>query len=392
MTDDLFGKLKYRERDEQWVGYGRLPLFAAVAARPRAEASEEDAKKMIADMNAALEDMRGLMRERFGDQIDSAFAEIDREAAKAIERAEQGADEPPSEEEQERERKRAARQAKRAARLAKGDFPVRIPADPGDEPSAPQVASLRFLLENEAAVFDAVMGQVFDSFQAFYADERWRMVTGLKPAESVAELAGRFAVTRLDVAGPSRGGFSHLVFTIDSEWQDEHGVLVVYSPDRRTAAWSSLDIIDDLLESDDPDDQDEEFVPTPHDDLLEAILTGDEDRARELVAAGADINAIAEDEYPPLWIAVDQLEPDEVRLLLAFGADPNLANPDEGTTPLKHARKQYRELGFDPKKKPKDAGLTGFLDALGNEVGEVRAEMKQKMDDIIRMLEEAAQK
>ena len=44
MTHDLFGKLKYRDRDEQWVGYAPLPLFAAVGARaPEEPLTEEDA-------------------------------------------------------------------------------------------------------------------------------------------------------------------------------------------------------------------------------------------------------------------------------------------------------------------------------------------------------------
>ena len=43
MTHDLFGKLKYRERDEQWVGHVRLPLFATVGVRaPQAPLTEEE--------------------------------------------------------------------------------------------------------------------------------------------------------------------------------------------------------------------------------------------------------------------------------------------------------------------------------------------------------------
>ena len=63
-----------------------------------------------------------------------------------------------------------------------------------------------------------------------------------------------------------------------------------------------------------------------------------------LVAAGADINAIEPDEYPPLCMAVDQMEVDEVRRLLVFGADPNIADPEEKRTPLKMARRLSRAI------------------------------------------------
>src|SRR5262245_51084707 len=93
----LFGKLKYRERDEQWIGYAPLPLFAAVGLRPSESLpSEEDAEKMIADMKAAMENMRSLMREKFGDKMDAAFEEWDREADELEAKAEAEADAPPS--------------------------------------------------------------------------------------------------------------------------------------------------------------------------------------------------------------------------------------------------------------------------------------------------------
>ena len=75
---------------------------------------------------------------------------------------------------------------------------------------------------------------------------------------------------------------------------------------------------------------------------------GEEERARELIAAGADINALEPDEYPPLCMAVDQMEVAEVRRLLAYGANPNIADPEEKRTPLKMARRLYKEMGFGP--------------------------------------------
>jgi hypothetical protein len=388
MTHDVFGKLRYKEHDESWAGSARLPLFATVGLRPEAPPpTEEDVRRSIADMNAALEGMRDTMRARFGDQIDKAFAEIDQAAEEELRKAEEGPDEPDPRAE-EREQKRAERRAKHEALLAKGKFPVRVAGPDETEPSAKQAASFQFLQANEQAVFDAVAAQVLDSFRNAYEQEHWRRLNNLQPAASVEDLKGRFAVTRLDIAREARGGFAHLVFHTDCEWADEHGLMVVFSPDTREATWTSWDGLYDLLDSDDPDDgpPGQEFVPTPHDELLEAILTGDEARARELVAAGVDINALGEDEYPPLWIAVDQMEVEEVRRLLAFGADPALVNPDEKTTPLKHAKKMYRDMGFAPVKQ-KDALLGDLMSMMREAAGKQFDELKGRLEEIIALLE-----
>jgi hypothetical protein len=387
MTHDLFGKLKYRERDEQWMGYAPLPLFAAVGARaPEMPLTEEDADRMLGDMNAAMENMRNLMREKFGDQMDAAFDQWEKEADELQAKAEEEPE--PSPEERERDRKRAERARKRAARLARGQFPIGIGTPAGAEPTAQQEAAFRFLTANEQTVYDAVLAEVWDSFTGAYEQEHWRQIAGIKPAASLAELAGRFALTRLDITRESRGGFAHLVFHVDSDWQDEHGLMVVYSPDAREAAWTSWDGLYDLTESDDPTEQGEEYVPTPHDELLEAILTGDEAKARELVAAGADINALGADEYPPLWVAVDQMEVEEVRRLLAFGADPNLVNDEEKTTPLRHAKKLYRDMGFAPSKK-RDGLMESILSMARAASGPQFDEMKARLEEIIRLLTEA---
>jgi hypothetical protein len=388
MTHELFGKLKYKDADESWAGSAQLPRFAATGLRPEPpEMTEEEARKAIEDMNAALGGMREMMRERFGDQIDKAFAEIDRAAEKELRKAAEEPEEPDPKEE-ERERRRAERRKKHEALLAKGKFPIRVAGPDQTPPTPKQEAAFRYLQENEQLVYDAVIGQVWDSFQNAYSQEHWRQITGLKPAASVADLAGKFAVTRLDISREARGGFAHLTFHVDCDWQDEHGLMIVYSPDTREVTWTTWDGLYDLLESDDPVPAGEEFVPTPHDELLEAILTGDEAKARELIAAGADVNALGADEYPPLWIAVDQMEVEEVRRLLAFGADPNLANPDEKTTPLKHAKKMYRDMGFAPSKK-KDPLLGDFMSMMREAAGKQFDELKGRLDAIIKLLEDA---
>ena len=51
----------------------------------------------------------------------------------------------------------------------------------------------------------------------------------------------RFAVARADITREARGGFAHIVFSIESDWQDERGLMVVYSPDAQSARWTSRD-------------------------------------------------------------------------------------------------------------------------------------------------------
>ncbi|MBY0458368.1 MAG: hypothetical protein K2V38_13595 [Gemmataceae bacterium] len=388
MTHDLFGKLRFKDADESWACAAPLPRFAAVGQMPDPPPlTEAEAERMAADMNAALEAIKAQMAERFGEKVGRAFAELERET----DETEPSGVDPTDPKAEARAQRRRERREKNAALLARGLFPVRVAAPGGAPPSPSQEAAFKFLKENEQAVFDAVGEQVWGSFQEEFGQEAWRKLTGTKPASSLADLAKRFAVNRLDIAREARNGFAHLTFLIEADWQDDHGLLVVYSPDTRLAQWTSWDGLFDLLESDEPEVEPEEYVPTPHDLLLEAILTGDEARAKELVAAGADINALGADEYPPLWVAVDQLEAEEVRRLLAFGADPTLANPDERTTPLKHARRMYRDLGFGPSKK-RDELADGVLSMMREAAGDKFHEVQIRLEAIIQMLEAAGPK
>jgi len=391
VTHDTFGKLKYKDSDESWAGYARLPLFAARGARPEPPPmTEEEAEKMVTDINTTLNNMKEMMRQKFGDKMGAVFEQWEKEASELEAKAEEEADADPDPKEAERERKRAERQRKHAERLAKGKFPIRVAGPEGAEPTPKQEAAFRFLIEHEQEVFDAVLAEVWDSFQNAYGQEYWRQIASVKPAANVAELKDRFAITQLNISREARGGFAHLTFLIDSEWQDEHGLMVVYSPDTRSANWTSYDGLFDLLESDDPEDAPEEYVPSPHDELVDAVLAGEDEKARELIAAGADINELGPDEYPPLWIAVDQMEVEEVRQLLAYGADPNLRDDDEKTTPLKHAKKMYRDMGFGPKKKKEeDAFMDGILSMMKETVGKQFDDIKERLETIIKMLKDA---
>src|SRR5262249_23174113 len=135
-------------------------------------------------------------------------------------------------------------------------------------------------------------------------------------------------------------------------------------------------------------DEGEAYLPTMHDELVEAVLNGEEDRARSLIEAGADINALEPDEYPPLCMAVDQMEVGEVRRLLAFGANPNIADPEEKRTPVKMARRLYKEMGFGPARK-NDPLLDAMMALARQESGRQTDELKARLEEIIRLLEAA---
>jgi hypothetical protein len=382
VTHDLFGRMKFKERDESWAAIARLPRFAARGARPdAAPQTEEEAARAAAELNTAMEQMRAVMRERFGERAAAAF-----DAADAAADAAEQNPEPPDPRDEERERRRAEKRAKRAAALAKGQFPVRVAGPNQAAPTAAQEAAFRHLRDHEAAVLDAVLGAVWTSYQ----ERAWPHVFGMPTAETPDRLHGHFAIARLDIAREARGGFAYLLFLIDADWGDDNGPVIAYAPDTGEATWTTWEGLYELLESDAPADADAdaEFVPTPHDHLLEAVLTGDDAKARELIAAGADLNALHPHEYPPLWVAVDHMEPDEVRRLLEYGADPALANPDERSTPLKHARKLYHDLGFGPAAR-RPAPLDGVLSMVREAAGPQLDDMRARLEAIIAALETA---
>ena len=70
--------------------------------------------------------------------------------------------------------------------------------------------------------------------------------------------------------------------------------------------------------------------------LHDAVRGGDAEQVRELLAAGADVNATDDDGYTPLHRAVLYKAPDIARLLIEAGADVN-ATDDDGSPPLFYA-------------------------------------------------------
>ncbi len=90
------------------------------------------------------------------------------------------------------------------------------------------------------------------AFLDAYSQPYWRQVSGIGPADSPAALAGRYALPDADVRREHRGGVAFVVFWVDAARRGEHGLGVVYHPDR-PAEWATGDGLDDLLRTDESD-------------------------------------------------------------------------------------------------------------------------------------------
>ena len=72
--------------------------------------------------------------------------------------------------------------------------------------------------------------------------------------------------------------------------------------------------------------------------LHAALWAGDDEAARELVDAGADVNAPGEESYTPLHVAVAKSNASMVRLLVERGASWH-SRSELGSTPMEDARR-----------------------------------------------------
>lgn len=401
-----FGKLKYKPDGEQWVGFAKLPLFAAAGSRPDPEPmTPEQEADLVAKLEEAQRGIQQLMSQKFGDAGDKLMEAFGKEAMAAMDEPEDDAPDPRGEA---REKKRQGREQKAKARLAKGKFPFRL-ADPDESgPTAQQEASFRFLTDNEEAILADVRDQAFLSFGEYYSQEYWRQFANLKPAATADDLTGRFAVTEVEFSREHRGGFAHLVFHLDADWEDDHGLMVVFSPDTLSVTWTTHDLLYDILSDGDEGATDEgDAEPDPlaekREQLMEAVSEGDIERARQLVAEGASVDPADDEDYALLHMAVDECELEQVKLLLELGADPNVTEDitdGKPRTPLFKCKQLARTMGLIPKKKKKK-GLGDELDELDEAFEGIMGqamdnpqmrEMGQRLMEIIRLLEEAGGK
>jgi hypothetical protein len=134
-------------------------------------------------------------------------------------------------------------------RRREGILPLIIYDPEGTGPSPQQEASFGFLRDNEADVFRAALGALFDSYKAYTASPLsgfWDWVGGLfgvQPVESPAGLAAQAGFTGLEISHEYKNSLAYLLFEVDCVWEPEHGMMVVYHKDR-PAECTTIDALD----------------------------------------------------------------------------------------------------------------------------------------------------
>jgi hypothetical protein len=138
---------------------------------------------------------------------------------------------------------------------SEGILPLAIPDPTGKGPSRQQEQAFRFVRDHEADVFRAVLGALFESYQAYTASplsgfwERIGAWFGIKPIQSPEGLGTQARFTGLELAREHLGGVAHALFVVHCEWEPEHGMMVVYHKDR-PASWTTFDALELESETD----------------------------------------------------------------------------------------------------------------------------------------------
>ena len=342
-----FGELVYDPSDEVWLGFVRLPHFEphASAVPPPAETVEEILTQI--------------------EQRSRKLKLADEPPPTAQQHFENWGDLRPSRRDiQERGLDRWLDKLQRVRR-AEGLTGVRL-ASPDREPLRPiQEATVRHLITNGATIRDAVFAAMTRSSTDYGPDE---------------ETVARAKVCAITVHGDGLDGLAPIVFGIDCEWEQEHGIEVVYHP-RIGAEWGSCgdtDFTAALPEFPPPP------PPTPAEELVAAIYAGDAGQTQALLAAGARAYGGA------LYHAIRERTVELVRQLLAAGADPNHRDGFEGT-PLEAARRALAEGTLTlPRRAPWWLRLLVLVPKLVN-AGHVRREGRNGRT-VLRLLIDAGAK
>jgi hypothetical protein len=391
MRHEPFGELTYNPDDEAWNGYAPLPRLAALGVRPQEAVEPTNPQEQLAEAQNALGRIQEAMRARFGTAADRVIDALEKES----EEAEAG--DPDDEEDDEDDLfdkdqeamldRQAAKMQDDEGRCQEGLFPVNVIDPLRAGPSPHQQAAFAHLIENEVAISRAVQNALFQSYQSYYADEHWRRFCSLPEVASPDALTSLAQLLNVEVTREHHNGASYLLFRVDCDWEMEHGMNVVYHRDKPAAEWATADTVYDLLESDEPVD-DEDLAPPPgNQELFDAVLANDEDRVRELIAQGHDINDVGEDPFPPLCYAIEteELDVDLVKRLLAIGADPNIKDY-ENKTALRRAKSMLKI--FAPKK-----GLLGAMMGFARQANPSQFDgYRARAEEIVRLLEAAGAK
>jgi hypothetical protein len=136
----------------------------------------------------------------------------------------------------------------------RGLFPLQIQDETGRGPSSEQEQAFRYLQENEPEVCRAVMSEVLASATAFMGKPgcAWGWARRLAQGpQTLEDLRTALRCTGVEVSALHLGGYAYLGVEFLAYWEIEHGLAVVYHPQKGTfwsdaTALSSIDEADNL--------------------------------------------------------------------------------------------------------------------------------------------------
>jgi hypothetical protein len=314
MLHPVFGKLEWQADDNQWHTvhhFGTLAKYDVYYdGRSYADLEAEDADRPP-EKPGVVEKGLDKVSQKVADWIEKDMSEYDEF----------------DKENEEDDAAYAREEVIRKARYRQGVFPVVIEDPTQKGPSPEQEHAFREFVAKEADVVAAIMKGVFDQ----YCENRRGQPDWYKmfpEAKTVTDLRKMLRCTEIHISEYHFKGVAYIGLYFDCIWDSEHGLGVLWHQDHVVAV-GDYDTVTDVPEA---DNFPAEEPLTPHQQLVEAVFGKDEAKIKQLVAEGADINALA-GEYPPLHLAAVNLEYDMVKRFLELGADPNLKD-DEGKTAL----------------------------------------------------------
>lgn len=255
-------------------------------------------------------------------------------------------------------------------------FELNVPFDEENAPPSPeQEAAFPHLLDHADAILKDIRIAVLSWQRESCNDDFVRDHLKLKPADSIDELEGQYAIRVLSVTREHHRGVSYLVFSVDAPWSTHQYVEVFVCHPEKPVAYGNF--VEDLTPSDDAPL--EPPGPTVDEQLQSALLEGDEQRTAELVAAGGDPTLA-------LFAAVNLGQLEFVRRCLNAGADPTALR--HGESALDHAHERQRLLNqpmFPP-------GMAKMFQKFAPGFESEAAAHQAAFDEIVRLLESAKPK
>ena len=402
MPDRTLEELKYDADVGEWVATRPFPCLARFVSRADAEQDDGDDLDPEVLQREIEEKLKGTPLGALVEQSESIFGRMQELAEKY------GIGEEDESEEEQEQLDRLQQQQERDAELARqGLFRVVFQAAENEGPTAAQRKAFEHFLENESAICRNVIDAVFRFYCWISQDDPdWLEFNDCPEIDSPDELEGLLEFEGLFVQSNDVQGMSLLGFSFSCQWEEEHGLAVATHGDtvievgEGETAWSGPDDAESIWTKEICTKEERKRIKqvvkalrqaakasagqhalTPHDQLIQALLAADDRRIAKLIAAGADINAL---EYPPLFLAIDQMDPELVQRMLDVGADPT--RKKKGKTALQHAERKLNDMKFTGEFVQAFGGIT---DPVLGEAAERTREYRQKSEEIVRLLRQA---